>query len=136
MGWVAFGLMPGRGSLTRLSLSFRLSRFRVFLTISQGRTLLRQRRAALVDDRLIGGSPFWCQQGFCIFFGFFSSRQKTRVALWISSITVVEAGRCHKPAPISGYLLVRGFVCIRCLVIARQALHNEGRFQTGNCIQA
>ena len=52
-------------------------------TISQGRTLLRQRRAALVDDRLIGGSPFWCQQGFCIFFQFFSSRQKTAKGLWI-----------------------------------------------------
>ena len=81
MGWVAFGLMPGRGSLTRLSLSFRESRFRVSLTISQGRIRLRQRRAALVDDRLIGGSPFWCQQGFCIFFRLFSSRQKITVYL-------------------------------------------------------
>jgi hypothetical protein len=53
-------------SLTRLSL------------ISQGRTHLRQRRAALVGDRLIGGPPAMSQQGFLIFFIFFAVHKISR----------------------------------------------------------
>ena len=48
VGWVALSLMPGRVSLTRLSSDLSIKPLAQLSLTSQGRTQMRQRRAALV----------------------------------------------------------------------------------------